>query len=119
MKNKLKKMMFLIYLVLFSFNSKVYAAGNYSFTCDDLGRVRQDLNNIFDFVKVLVPLLIIGLSSYDFIKALTAKDEKDVKKAFQRLIKRFVAGVIIFFLPFIIDFILYLAQTNSEVCINK
>lgn len=86
--------------------------------CSAWGDVLVDLQNLFNFLKVIIPLLIMGLSIYDFIKALAGKDNKDVKKAFQRLLKRFVYALIFFFLPILINFILYLAGTGANVCIE-
>ncbi len=115
-KNKKIIYIFLyIYLVLFGFKTIVFADG---LSCDSWGDLKTDLQNIFNFLKVVVPLLVIGLSSYDFIKAVTAKDEKDVKKAFQKLLKRFMYAIILFFLPVLLNFLLDLAGTNSSVCVE-
>ena len=116
MKNKLRKIFMLLIITIFSFNNSVFAVDD-TLECSDFGKVSESLNNLFDFIKILVPLAIIGLSAYDIIKALTNKDAKEMKKAYKRLIKRLVAGVIIFFLPAIIKLILKLAETNSDLCV--
>ena len=41
---------------------------------------------------------------------------KDVKKAFQRLLKRFLYAILLFFLPTLINYLLDLAGTNTKIC---
>ncbi len=105
----------IMFLVMFGFKTIVFAEG---LSCNSWGTVLKDLQNVFDFVKIIVPLLIIGLSTYDFIKAVTAKDDKGLKKAFQILLKRFVYAIILFFLPVLINLLLELVAVNSNVCIE-
>lgn len=117
MKNK-KKILHIIcylYLLLFGFKTIVFAD---NLECDAWDNTLQDFQNIFNFCKILIPLLIIGLSSYDFIKSITAKDDKDIKKSFQRLMKRLILAVVFFFLPVLLNFLLEVIGTNSSVCIE-
>lgn len=105
----------IMFLVMFGFKTIVFADG---LSCNSWGTVLTDLQNVFNFVKIVVPLLIIGLSTYDFIKAVTAKDDKGLKKAFQILLKRLVYAIILFFLPVLINLLLELVAVNSNVCIE-
>ena len=105
----------IMFLAMFGFKTIVFADG---LSCNSWGTVLKDLQNVFDFVKIVVPLLIIGLSTYDFIKAVTAKDDKGLKKAFQILLKRLVYAIILFFLPVLINLLLELVAVNSNVCIE-
>lgn len=113
--NKFIKYMFLFFGILFILTPVVYAA---QMSCDSLGDFKTDLQNLFNLLKIIVPLLVIGLSIYDFIKAVTAKDNKDLKEAFKRMLKRFVYAIILFFLPVILNLVLDLIVTNSDVCIS-
>lgn len=115
MKKKHLRIYYLIFISLFSFNKNVFAASN--FDCESFGALRNDLKNFFDFFKIIVPLLVIGLSTYDFIKAISQKDDKDVKKAFSRLLKRIICAIILFFLPVILDLVLNLV--TDTVCIEE
>ena len=116
MKKKLFNIICLLYLCIFAFNSLVFA-DNYSFDCKSFGALKTDIQNVFDFVKILVPLLVIGLSSFDFIKAITEKDDKDIKKAFSRLMKRLICAVILFFLPVLLELLMNMITDN--VCIEE
>ena len=69
---------------------------------NDFGKLLQGL---FTFIKFLAPVFVIAFSSLDYIKAITSKDAEELKKANERFIKRLIAGVIIFLLPFILDFV--------------
>ena len=116
----MKKKLFVIYSIIFvkicSCYSNVYAAT--SFNCNSLGNLKRDLENFFNLFKIIVPLLIIGLSSFDFIKAITNKDDKDIKKSFTKLMKRLIAAVVLFFLPILIEILLELIIDNAKVCIG-
>lgn len=70
----------------------------------------------YKLIKFAVPILIIGLSIVDFIKALSSQDESEVKKASSKLVKRLVIGVLIFVLPMIIEYLLGLAGIKWGTC---
>ena len=57
----------------------------------------------FTFIKILTPILVGVLSLIDYIKAITSSNDDEVKKATQRTIKRLVIGILLFFLPFLLD----------------
>ena len=116
MKKRIFNIVCLIYLCMFAFNTIVLAENN-NFNCQSFAEIKVDLQNFFNFFKIIVPLLVIGLSTYDFIKAITAKDDNDIKKSFTRLIKRLVYAVILFFLPVILNFLMNLVTDN--VCIDE
>ena len=116
MKKRTIKIIGLIYLSMFAFNT-IVLADSYSFDCKSFGDLKTDIENIFNFVKILVPLLVIGLSTFDFIKAITEKDDKDIKKSFTKLIKRLVCAVILFFLPVLIELLMNMVTEN--VCVTE
>ncbi len=74
------------------------------------GEFGKILKEILDLVKFVVPVLIIGLSIIDYMKALVAQKPEEIKKATQRLVKRIIIGVLIFVLPTILEFVLDLAS---------
>ena len=111
--NILFKFLMLPSLLLFSFNIGVYALD-----CSAWGVVQDDFQTVFDVLKVVVPVLIIALSSIDFIKAVAGKDEKEIKSAFQRLIKRLALAIVFFFLPVLLSFLLKLFGSTADVCVK-
>ncbi len=56
-------------------------------------------------VKVLVPIIIIIFGLIDFAKAMTSGDDKAIKSAASSLIKRLIVGVVIFFIPTVVDLV--------------
>lgn len=114
-KKKFIYILMTLFLVMFSFKTIVFAD---NLECTAWGNTLKDLQNLFNFCKIIIPLLVIGLSVFDFIKAVAGKDEKDMKKAFTRLMKRLALAVVFFFLPIILNFFLELVGTNSNVCIE-
>ena len=79
----------------------------------EFGRV---LKIVLSFVRFLVPIIIIGLTIVDFIKATTAHDESLIKQAANKVVKRMIIGVIIFVLPTILEFVLALADIEYGTC---
>lgn len=111
MKKIFKNIFFLLF-VMFAFSSNVNAE-NVTICSGDLG---EFIKHIFHAVKFAVPVLIIGLGIVDYIKAMTAQSQDEVKKASTKLVKRLIIGACIFVLPTIIDFLLKVAEVNTELC---
>ena len=112
---KLKYSIFAFTIILLNIKN-VFAAN--IFDCNSISAFGKDMQNLFDFLKVGIVLLVIGLSTYDFLKAILQKDEKDIKKAFQSLIKRLVCAAILFFLPIFLNIILYVLGITNSICIS-
>ena len=68
------------------------------------------INSVLKYVRVIVPILIIVLGSLDFAKAATAGKADEMKKAQITFVKRLIAGIIIFFVPVIVNLIMWLAD---------
>ena len=72
------------------------------------------VNTVLQYVRVIVPILIIILGSLDFAKAVIAGKEDEMKKAQSTFIKRLVIGVAVFFVPALVNIIIYLADIVWE-----
>lgn len=117
-KKKYIKFFMILFLVMFGFKTIVLADTTLSWESDSYKLLRQDLQNVFDFCKIVIPLLIIGLSVFDFIKAVAGKDDKDLKKAFNKLLKRLALAVVFFFLPTLINLLLDLMDNSNKIVIE-
>lgn len=115
-KNKVLRIILLIFMGIITFETKVFAASTTQ--CNQLSDLKVDLQNLFNFLKILLPLLIIGLSIMDFIKAITGDKDRELKKTFKRFVKRLVLAVLFFFLPVLINLLLDIFMIDSSVCIN-
>ena len=62
--------------------------------------------NVLKWVKYIAPILVIVLSILDFIKALAAQSDDEMKKAQGKFIKRLVVAALLFLIPLIINFAL-------------
>ena len=72
--------------------------------------IRKWINNILNFVKYVALALVIILGVLDFIKAAASGEPDQMKKSGQAFLKRVIAVVILFLLPYIIDLILNLVD---------
>ena len=62
----------------------------------------------YGYMKLIVPVLIIVLSTIDFVIAI-ARDEENMKKAQKKLMIRLVLGVLFFLIPAILDMVFGIA----------
>lgn len=63
----------------------------------------QFMNDLFSLIKILTPVLVIALSTIDYVKAIASSNADEMKKANSRTVKRLVIGLIIFVLPFLLE----------------
>lgn len=63
---------------------------------------------VFFFAKILIPIILIIFGSIDVGKAVIASKDDEIKKSMKTLVMRIVAGIIIFFVPTIINLIVEL-----------
>lgn len=81
--------------------------------CEDLlGKdLVDELNSYMLYIKIAVPIIIIVMGSIDFGRAFLASDEDAMKKAQKRFIMRLIIGMVIFFIPTIINVLLDIADS--------
>ena len=63
---------------------------------------------VFFILKIVVPIILIVMGSIDLAKAVVASKDDEIKKAVGSLVKRAVLGVLIFFIPTILSFVVEL-----------
>ena len=64
------------------------------------------VNNILRWLKYILPIIVIVFGIIDFIKAIVADKDDEMKKAQKRFITRLIAAALVFIIPYIITFIL-------------
>ena len=64
----------------------------------------QIVGYIIFIIKIVVPLILIIMGVMDFAKAAISSSDKANSEALSSLIRRIIAGVIIFFIPTVISF---------------
>lgn len=65
-------------------------------------------------IKVIIPLVIIGLGLIDLGKAAISSKPEEVKKTATSLVWRFVGGAVIFFIPTIVMMVFGFVNRFSE-----
>lgn len=58
---------------------------------------------IMNIICIIVPIVMIIMGTIDLFKAVTAGKDDEIKKKQQTLIKRIIAGVIVFLVPTIVS----------------
>ena len=72
--------------------------------------------NVLKWAKYIAPILVIILSILDFIKAIAAQNDDDMKKAQGKFVKRLMVAALLFLLPLIINFMLKTFGLYSSDC---
>lgn len=76
---------------------------------------------IWNLVKIGVPIILIGLGTVDFVQAIFAGKEDEMKKAQGKFIKRIVIAAIIYLVPTLLGFLLKIANSvwpdiGKDIC---
>ena len=74
--------------------------------CSVSGRMLVWVSNIMRWIKYILPVIVIVMGILDFIKAIGADKEDEMKKAQSKFIKRLIAAALVFLVPLIIEFAL-------------
>lgn len=88
--------------------------GAVSDNCGGLGPiVRLIKNGVFPIVQIGIPIVLIVLGTVDLGKAVISSDEKEVKQAQSRLIKRCIYAVAVFFITTIVTLLMSLVSKGA------
>ena len=60
------------------------------------------------------PAIVLALCTVDIAKAVMAQDDNAIKQAQGRALKRLIAGVIVFFIPVILNLMLGMNYTDDD-----
>ncbi len=71
--------------------------------CQNTSNIWAILGYVVLVMKIVIPLLLIIFGMVDLGKAVVSSDEKAISKSVGTLIKRFIAAVIVFFIPAIVS----------------
>ena len=93
--------------------------------CTDTANIWHLVGYVVYILKIVIPLILIILGMVDLGKAVVSSDEKAINKAVGSLIKRFIAAVVVFFVPTIVNAVfalIGLMNTNQNndylVCVR-
>ncbi len=74
------------------------------------------IRNIFNWVKYIIPTVVIILGIIDFIRAIASEKDDEMKKAQSRFVKRLISAALIFIVPFVLVFILDKMGFTPDAC---
>ena len=77
--------------------------------------VTKDIYGLLKILKIVAPLLVVGLTIFEFVKAIARSEiDGEAKKLGMRLVKRLIIAVILFFLPVLVNQIMIMANIWDE-----
>ena len=90
-----------------------------TYTCGSLnfnfsGMIPYVVSTIVLVIKIVVPVLLVIFGSIDFLKAVVAQKEDEIKKGQQTFIKRLIAAVIVFFVVQVVQLIISFASGDGR-----
>ena len=64
-------------------------------------------------LKIIIPILLIILGTIDFAQAVISSDDKQISKSLMKLAQRVIAGIVIFLVPTLIEYIFDLVDSTA------
>ena len=71
--------------------------------CEGTVTIWRLLGYVVLVIKIVIPIILIVLGMLDLGKAVVSNDDKAINKSVTTLTKRFVAAIIIFFIPSLVN----------------
>lgn len=82
--------------------------------CNDIAPIIKFIKNIFNLIQIIIPIGLIIMGAVDLGKAVLSSDDKEIKMATSKLIKRAIAAVMIFFLVLIVKLVMGLISDSGD-----
>lgn len=81
--------------------------------CQGLLPIGRIIYKVLQIFWILIPIALIVFGTIDLGKAVIASDEKEVKAAQGRLIKRFIYAALVFFVPMLVVAVMDLVGSST------
>lgn len=82
--------------------------------CSKGAPIMQFVGYVMLGFKIIIPLLLLVLGSFELGKAIVSQKDDEIKGATTKLVKKLVAGIIIFFIPTLIGLVFGLVSGFSD-----
>lgn len=79
---------------------------NFMWDCSSILPLISFIKGIFTLIQWLIPIALIVMGSIDLGKAVLSSDDKEIKQATSKLIKRAIAAIAIFFIVMLVDLLM-------------
>lgn len=86
--------------------------------CGGLGPIVAIIKKIVTIFHIVIPIALIALGTFDLGKAVMASDDKQIKEAQGKLIKRCIYAVLVFLIPYLVGLIMSLVDVASQYGAN-
>ncbi len=83
-------------------------------TCGGLLPLVKVVVSLIKVFMIVIPIALIIFGTIDLGKAVIASEEKEVKAAQSRLIKRFIYAALIFFIPMLVGVVMSIVSAGGE-----
>lgn len=83
--------------------------------CIETSGAWKFIGTIVFFLKILVPVILIVFASIDLGKTVVSHDADSLSKAVQVIVQRIILGLIIFFIPSIVNIVFALVNNYSDI----
>lgn len=115
---KLKYFIFII-MALFMVTSPVFAENGCDYLKIDIDtKITSSVHWIIVILQIAIPVVLVIFGSIDFLKAVTASKEDEIKKGQQTFIKRLIAAALVFFITAIVRLVVSFATGNDKSILN-
>ena len=82
--------------------------------CGDLEPIVRFIKlGVLPIIQIGIPILLIVMGSIDLGKAVLSSDDKEIKAATGRLIKRAIAAIAVFFVATLVSLVMNLFTTSG------
>lgn len=75
--------------------------------------VRFIRKGVFPIIQIGIPIILIIMGSLDLGKAVLSNDDKEIKGATSKLVKRAIAAVAVFFIVTLVTLLMSLVSTSD------
>lgn len=82
--------------------------------CGGLLPIVKMLRNVLNIVQIFIPILLILFGTIDLGKAVISSDEKEIKAAQSRLIKRCIYAAAVFFVVLLVTVVMNIVASSGE-----
>lgn len=91
---------------------------NTYYKCGDLTRISKGVpkftNLLYRLIKVIVPIILVVMGTSDFLRAVSANDEKSMDETPKRFARRIGAAVLIYFVMTMVQLVIKVIDTDNK-----
>ena len=82
--------------------------------CGGLLPIVKVLVRVISIISIIIPIALILYGTIDLGKAVIASEDKEVKEAQKRLIKRVIYAAVIFFVPMLVGVVMDIVSAGGK-----